>query len=419
MIGLTEISEVIKEVFESLKANKLRSILSSLGVVIGISFVIIMGWALATLDLAFEKTLNIIGTDMLYIDKFDWSGGKSWKLVRQRKDITMHQVNEFIKKIQSAELSVPIARYWNTKIKFKTNRFDGIITTGTASDYSLTPAGEVSEGRFFSRFEDLYGNDVVVLGYKVAKTIFPDGGAVGQTIKLNGRKYIVVGVLEQRGVLFIDFIDNQVFVPIKSFFGNFGEYERSMSIAVKAPTVASVEAVKAESIGLMREIRNVAPWEEEDFSVNESKSFESSINNIRTYIWGIGIGMTALSFIVGIIGIMNIMFVSVTERTKEIGIRKAIGAKKINILVQFLIESTILCFMGAIAAFVLCSVLILAAALVIPLIYPDLYFVPKVLPFNLFVIATVVSFIVGLLAGLVPAIRASELNAVDALRYEN
>jgi putative ABC transport system permease protein len=411
--------EVLKQVIESLKANKLRSFLSSLGVVIGISFVILMGWALAGLDKAFDITLNMIGTDMLYVDKFDWAGGKKWDEIQQRKDINMKQVNEFISKVKLAEIAIPVARYWNTKVKFENKNFEGVIAMGTMSGYGLTPAGEVIEGRFFSGFEDSYGDKVVVLGNKIAQTIFPDGGAVGKTIKINGFKFKVIGVVAKRGVLFIDFIDNQMFMPLQAFFNCFGSYDRSMSIAVKSTTVEDLVNVKYEAIGIMREIRNLKPWQEDDFSINESKSFEKNINMISLYIWGIGIGMTALSFIVGIIGIMNIMFVSVTERTKEIGIRKAIGAKKINIMFQFIIESLVLCFFGALTAFVICFIIIFTGASLIIMINPDFEFIPRYLPADLFLIATLVSFVVGILAGLVPAIRAANLDPVDALRYEN
>ncbi len=416
---LSALIEILREVFDSLIANKLRSILSALGVVIGISFVILMGWALATLDLAFEKTLDIIGTDMIYVDKYDWSGGKSWKIIRQRKNITLRQAFELINRLQSAELAIPVSRKWMPNVKYKNEKFSGLITTGTTYEYALTPAGTINQGRFFSLFEDSYGMDVAVLGSKVAETMFPNDNPLGKIIKIENHNFVVIGVLDKKGVLFIDFIDNQIFIPLKSFISIYGEINRSIEIAIKSPRVEDLENVKSETIGLMREIRNLKPHQEDDFSINETEMFRSSIDNIATYIWSIGIGMTALSFIVGIIGIMNIMFVSVTERTKEIGIRKTVGAKKINILIQFIIEATLLCMIGAIVAFIICSIIIFIAAIVLQNIYPALDFVPKILPFKLFIISAVIAFIIGILAGIMPAIRAANLNPVDALRYEN
>lgn len=416
---LSALIEIFKQVFDSLIANKLRSILSALGVVIGISFVILMGWALATLDLAFEKTLDIIGTDMIYVDKYDWSGGKSWKEIRQRKNITLKQAYELINRLQTAELAIPVSRKWAASVKYKNDKYSGLITTGTTYEYALTPAGTVNQGRFFSLFEDNYGMNVAVIGSKVAETMFPNDNPLGKIIKIDDHNFEVIGVLDKKGVLFIDFIDNQIFIPLKSFVSIFGEINRSIEIAIKSPSVEELENVKSETIGLMREIRNLKPYQEDDFSINETEMFRSSIDKIATYVWSIGIGMTALSFIVGIIGIMNIMFVSVTERTKEIGIRKTVGAKRINILIQFIIEATLLCMIGAIVAFILCSIVIYIGSLVIQNFYPALDFVPKILPFRLFAISAIIAFVVGVLAGIMPAIRAANLDPVEALRYEN
>jgi putative ABC transport system permease protein len=216
----------------------------------------------------------------------------------------------------------------------------------------------------------------------------------------------------------MDFIDNQVFIPLTTFNAVMGDFGRSFSIAVKAGSPDRLDYVRSQTRGHMRMIRNLDPWEEDDFSINETKAFESTVKEIRYTVWGIGIGMTVLSFVVGIIGIMNIMFVSVTERTKEIGIRKAIGAKKRSILLQFIVEAAALSFIGAIIAFLGCSGLVYLVATLVPKAVPELSFLSPVIPYQLLLIASVVSIFVGMLAGLIPAIRASNLDPVDALRYE-
>jgi putative ABC transport system permease protein len=415
---ISEIIESVRISYSAMWANKMRSFLASLGVVIGISFVILMGWVLSGLDKAMQDTFNIIGVDMLYVDRWDWAGGKSWKELRQRKDISLRQVLELKDRLRSAEVVVPMVTQWGASLKYGNDEYSGFRVVGTTYEHSLTPAGEIEMGRHFSRFEGERAANVVVIGQKIYETMFNGKNAVGEVIKLNGHKFTIIGVIRKQGTMFFDFLDYQCFIPLKRFTSVYGKYRRSYTVAIKAGSEENLDEVRSETLGLMREIRNIEPHEDIDFSINETKAFESSVATIRLYVWGIGIGMTFLSFIVGIIGIMNIMFVSVTERTKEIGIRKAIGAKKSSIMSQFLVEAASLCFIGAITAFVGTSILIYLASTLLPKWVPELEFLPSFMPYQLLFIATIVSVLVGVLAGLIPAFRASNLNPVDALRYE-
>ena len=241
---------------------------------------------------------------------------------------------------------------------------------------------------------------------------------IGQEMKIEGVKFTIIGVIKKQGTVLMDFMDNQIFIPLPSFVGLYGDFNRGVSIAVKAGSKDALDEVKAETEGLMRSIRNNLPGEENDFSINETKSFEETANNMRLWIGGIGIGMTILSFIVGIIGIMNIMFVSVTERTKEIGIRKAIGAKKRVILFQFIVEAAALCFAGAIISFIICSLITYGVATKLPDFIPEVTFLTPYISPKLLLIASFVSIFVGMLAGLIPAMRAANLDPIEALRYE-
>ena len=207
----------------------------------------------------------------------------------------------------------------------------------------------------------------------------------------------------------MDFIDNQVYVPLRVFFSMYGS-DRSVTVAVRAGSEERLPEVRLETIGLMRQIRNLRPDEPIDFSLNESQAFRDSIAQIRLTVWGVGIGMTVLSFIVGIIGIMNIMLVSVTERTREIGIRKALGATYKNILLQFIIEAVVIGVTGGLLGIFLGVV----GARLVSLVAGWNTVISYIAIFGAFTI----SVMIGLFFGIYPARKAALLDPIDALRYE-
>ncbi len=415
----TEIEESIKISAESIWANKLRAFLATLGVVIGISFVVLMGWAISGLDKALQDSINLIGEDMLYIDKWDWAGGKRWKEVRNRKEITLQQARELISNLTLAEIAVPLATTWNAQVKANNIIYSGLSVAGTSADFGRIPSGDVEKGRFFSYADERETRPVAVIGYKVAKTLFSDDDPIGKVIKIKGQKFEVIGVVKRQGTMLLDFIDDRIYIPIGNFIQLFGgEHRRSISIGIKAGSIDRMDEVREEARGLMRTIRNLKPWQEDDFSINETKAFEEIVSTFRLYVWGIGIGMTILSFIVGIIGIMNIMFVSVAERTKEIGIRKSVGAKNRSILLQFIIEAAFLCLAGAMTSIVFCSILVFAVAKLLPKLVPETAFLQPFLPFDFVIYASLVAIFVGILAGFLPALRASRVDPIESLRYE-
>ncbi len=415
---ISEIRENIVIAYSAMASNKVRSALASLGVVIGISTVILMGWILSGLQTALDDTFKMMGVDVLYIDKWDWTGGKNWKDIKYRKNITLDQVNEIRSKIQTAELTFTSTENWGQSVKYGNQNFNGINIAGITYEHGRTPAGETLLGRYFTQFEQYNHSNVAVIGYKVYQTIFSNEDPLGKDIKINGHKFIIIGVVKKQGTLMFDFVDNKVYLPLEQYFSTFGKYDISLSVGIKAGGEENIDKVREESRGLMRIIRNLKPHQEDDFSINETKAFEKQTAQLKLYVWGIGIGMTVLSFLVGIIGIMNIMFVSVTERTKEIGIRKAIGAKKRSILFQFIFEAAVLSLSGAFFSLIICSGLVYLVATILPTMVPETAFLKPFLPYQLFIIASLVSIMVGVAAGFVPAQRAANLDPIEALRFE-
>jgi putative ABC transport system permease protein len=407
----------------ALTGNKLRAVLTTLGVVIGISFVLLMGWVLGGLDNALEQTLAIFGDDILYVDKFDWSSNR-WREERNRKNISYDQYLRVKQRLSSAEYVIPTARAGGATVRHDNLETSSAMVFGVSSDYIKMLGGNISTGRFFNEVEDESGSLTAVIGYNIAENLFPNLDPVGRTIRIEGLPFTVIGTMPKRGTMMAGFVDDQVIIPIRRFFGMYGNRSRVV-INVKAGGIEHLENVKYETIGVMREVRSLGPGEENDFAINEQEQFRQSADAFRLAVWGVGLAMTGLSFLVGSIGIMNIMFVSVTERTKEIGIRKAIGATQRSILMQFLVEAVILCMIGSTIGFTMIATIAYFKDSIVEFVMPllggtpfDTSFLSQTIPQSQVAIAALVSIVVGVLAGIIPAIRAARLDPVEALRAE-
>jgi putative ABC transport system permease protein len=408
---MQELVESIKMAVGALTANKMRAFLTTLGVVVGITFVLMIGWGIGGLTNALEQTLAVFGDDILYVDKFDWSSDK-WFEQRNRKDISYQQFLKVKERLRSPEYVVPTARQMGGKVRNGDLEISNSVVFGVTSDYNNMLGGSISEGRFFNDVEDNSGSMVAVLGYNIAENLFPHTDPIGRTVKIGGVPFTVVGTMPKRGTFLASFVDDEIMIPIKRFFGLYGSQSRIV-INVKAGGASQVENVKYETIGTMREVRSLAPEMKDDFAVNTQEQFRQQTDQLRLIVWSVGLVMSGLSFLVGSIGIMNIMFVSVTERTKEIGIRKAVGATRRSILLQFLIEAILLCLMGAIVGLAITSTI----ALVVVKGF-DVTFLSAFIPPGQIGIAVLVAIAVGVMAGIIPAFRAARMDPVDALRAE-
>ncbi|MCK9281065.1 MAG: ABC transporter permease [Melioribacteraceae bacterium] len=408
---LFELKESLLIALYAIRANKVRSMLTTLGIIIGVTSVVLMSTAIKGIDNAFQEGVSSLGSDNLYIDKWAWFNNDiPWWEMRNRKNLDMDDYNKYE---DLAKLPAAIApTIWtNKKIKFKERNVEGIMISGTTYNYINTTNLTFESGRFFNDFESRGARNVSVIGYTVAKQLFPLGNGLGQEIKIGDVKFKVVGVLDEQGSWVMGNFnpDNQVFIPIDCVFKYFqGEKFRSITINVRAPNSTSVEAVKEEAIGIMRRVRGLSYSEDNDFSINQQDGLLSTINQTIGVIQIAGLFITGLALFVGAIGIMNIMFVSVKERTREIGVRKAIGAKNRTILTQFIMEAAVICLMGGMIG--------LGIAVTLSMIVNQ--YLPTAVQADSVILAVVISLLTGVLSGFAPAYTASKLDPVEALRYE-
>ena len=406
---LTEISEGLKISWAAIRANKLRSTLTTLGIIIGVVTVTLMGTAIEGLNRAFLKSISIIGADVLYVQRFDWFNHSyaDWLKVQKRKPITIAQAEALAKQLTLARAVAPVADT-EARVQFKNRRSDSVMILGTTDQFLHTGNLTITEGRFLSASEAEGGRPVCIIGAQVATNLFPKESPIGNKIMIGPRAFEVIGVLDRFGS-FLDgtSLDNQAIIPINQFVTVFW-HDPDYQIQVKAINTAQLEDAREELRLMMRRIRKVAPTEPDDFSINQQDQILTMFHRVAGTIGAIGFFITGLSLFVGGIGIMNIMFVSVAERTKEIGIRKAIGAKRRTILVQFLIEAACVCLIGG----------LIALGIAWPITLAMQKFIPATLSPLVVSIALLVSLITGLVSGFLPAWRAARMNVVDALRNE-
>ncbi len=405
----TELKEGFRIAAGAIQANKLRSALATLGIVIGIVTVTLMGTAINGLNRAFLRSISSLGADVLHVDRFSWfiKSHAEWVKAQSRPEITLAQVRALEEQLTLARVVAPYTEY-GAPVRYKKRTSRRVWVIGTTDKFLFTSGVNVAQGRFLLDTEVAGGRPVCVIGSQVASNLFLDEAPLGKAIRLNEFSFEVVGVLEPQGNFLGRFsLDNQVFIPVKQMLACFSS-RPYFSIQVKALNLEMLEETKEELRGVLRKIRHVPPGEEDDFAINQQETFINTFNRVAGTIAAVGLFITGLSLFVGGIGIMNIMFVSVAERTREIGIRKAIGAKRRTILVQFLIEAATICLLGGLIG--------------LGIAWPLTLLIQKVMPATMSPvivgIALLVSLVTGVLSGFFPAWRAARMNPVDALRNE-
>ena len=387
-------------------ANKMRSLLTALGVVIGILAVTLMGTLISGLDRSFEQSMEFLGKDVLYIRKFEWFGDKEWWEMRNRPNIKIKHADLLRDRSQYAKYVAPVSE-WYTSVKRDDDDISGVRVTGTTNEYALISTAEIDKGRFFSNSESHSGSRVAVIGKDIKDALFENEQAIGNKIRIGNYTFRVIGEVEKQGKFLGMFsMDKQIIIPL-------GTHQRLFTrrgwtgINVKVAESDLNDATE-ELTAMMRQLRHIRPSKENNFALNRQDPFKEQYAMIKLAIGGTGLFITILSLVVGGIGIANIMFVTVKERTREIGVRKALGATPKMILAQFLMESVTICLFGGLLGMGLAW----GGSFII-----DQYF-PSDMPLGLAITALGLSTVVGVISGLAPSYKAAKLDPIDALRYE-
>ena len=405
-----ELFEGIGISLDAVRANKLRSTLATLGIVIGIVTVTLMGAAINGLNQAFIKSISSLGADVFYVSRDDWfnQSYQSWMKTQKRRPIHLREAEMLTQKLS---LSVAVAPEIDDQdtVKFKTRSADNVDIIGTTEGYLLTSGVGIAQGRFLTAADGEGTQPVCVIGNDVLTNLFHGDAPLGAHIKVADQSFEVVGVLEKQGNMLGWSLDNRVIIPIRELIADVWNRSTLDEIDVKAADMTQLDEAREELRQTMRQIRHLRPDAPDDFAINEQDQFVTLFHTMTATIAIIGLFITSLSLFVGGIGIMNIMFVSVAERTREIGVRKAIGAKNRSILLQFLIEAACICLIGGLIGLGIAWLATLAVTK---------WMFPTAMSWVIVVLSLFVSLATGVVSGFFPAWRAARMDPVEALRNE-
>jgi putative ABC transport system permease protein len=413
-ILLGEFKESFHMAMSALAAHKLRSALTLLGVLVGVFSIIVVMTAMRVMQTDVEREMSQLGGQTFMIQKMPavyFGGPEGFEKFWRRKNITFAQGMQVEEKASLARSVGLETTFWGGQIETRYKK-----SAPNVQLFGETPGSfparnwELQEGRLLFDMDVDGTRDVCVLGNGLAKTVFPHGSAVGEWLKINGINYRVIGVLEPKGGQLNGDQDNFAVVPITTGMNRFGRWRRSLSILVQARNQPLYDDTVEQVRGVLRVVRKVPPGKEDDF---ELFSNDSMIGQFNSFTMAVRIGVVAISSISLLaagIGIMNIMLVSVTERTREIGIRRAIGAKKRNIMTQFIMEAIVICEVGGTMGVLLGILGGNSTAYFLKL--------TPVIPVDWAVIGLVICSIVGIIFGTYPAYKAANLDPIESLRYE-
>jgi ABC-type antimicrobial peptide transport system permease subunit len=410
------ILEDIKMAIETIRTHKVRSFLTVLGVVIGTMVAIVVASILLGVEKNVQDSLNEFGVDNIFVLKFD-PGIRFGRLKpeeRERKPLTYEDgiaIKEELPAIKNVVVEAvfhfgdgpqPIRTARN-----KNHELTNIAFRGMTSSYSEVVNGRMKEGRFFTDMEDLHRAEVVVLGFDAEKSLFPDERAEGKQLLVDGNFYTVVGVFEKKKSTMNQAGDVEVFIPYRTYRKHYPKDDENVVIAMAYPGMKSL--AEDQIRGLLRTRRRVPPNKPDTFGMSSAEQLGMQFRDIMAGIFQLVVGIVSIGLLVGGVGVMNIMLMSVTERTREIGVRKAIGARKRDISFQFITEAMTLTGIGGVLGVIL--------SLIFSFLMQLAHF-PSTVPVWAILLAVAVASSVGLFFGIYPAMKAASLDPVIALRYE-
>lgn len=414
LIFLGELKESLLMALGSIAAHKLRSALTLLGVLVGVFSIIVVMTTMRVMENDIRRELTQLGGHTFAIQKWPalyFGGPDGFEKFWRRKSLTLEHGERVRDRATLAEHVGVEMGFWRAEAH---SRYDKtpptVLLLGETPGSFPAKNWFVSEGRTLLESDVERALDVCVLGSSIAGVLFPFGSAINERVKFNGINYTVVGVLEAKGALLGSEQDNFIIIPITTGLNRFGRIWRSATIMVQTWDQETFDDAKEQVRGILRAARKVEPGAEDDFELFSNDSLITQFQSVTLAV-RVGVGViSSIALVAAGIGIMNIMLVSVTERTREIGIRRAVGAKKRNVLVQFILEAIMLCELGGAAGVVLGILGGNVAAWFLKL--------PPAVPLDWVFIGLLICSVVGLIFGTYPAMKAANLDPIESLRYE-